>query len=251
MAIIAAMVAIFALVVLFREPIRIHWWGHRLAHATNPVSRSYYVQLLASRGQRSLSVASRLLHNASVPVREDAIAIASLVEGLQATRLLADAAGDPDAGVRRSAILALAKRRNDAVVDRLQQLADYPDISTAMLSVSVLTTVGTEQALDVLIHLAHESPRPGVRAQAIESLGQWGPDQRVRDALRACLDDNALVDFPIETERQARAALGILQRHLAESGEQVAADTQTFAPMTNAQRAARALRHLDVPAPLP
>ena len=244
------MVVLFGLVVLFREPIRIRYWGYQLAHSTSATDRDYYFQLLASRNERSLPIARRLLASGDVQTRLDAVDLATTVKSRAATALLARACDDPDAAVRRRAIIALARRDDDGIVGRLRTLADHTDVDTAMLATSALTTVGSPRALETLIQLAHANHRAGVRAQAIESLSQWGPEPGVRTALEACLNDDVLVEFPIETERQARAALAFAQGKLAERGEPITLDdTDPFTPMTNAQRAARALDRLNVSIP--
>lgn len=231
---IAAMVILWASVVLLRHEIRARWWGMRLEQSTTATERLHYLQLLAGMGDHALPAARHLLRSDDVGDRTAAVALLNCMHGNPAATLLIDACADADETVRGNAIVGLSMHRSPDVVPQMRRLAEHPDLDTAMLATSRLVATDSPVALQVLCMLASAAERPGVRAQAIESLAEWS-DDAVVDTLIACLADEAVFGGQTASQRAALEAL-----------RQAAPDLADAAPlnepaMTNAWRAARAL----------
>ncbi len=253
---IAIMLVLWLLVVINRDWIRVRWWGHQLQTAKTAADRTYYLQLLASRKRHSLPVARELLADDDAGVRSYAVALLNVMDGDDARGMLNAACADPDETVRRNAIIGLSLRSEPAVVARMSGLTDYPDECTALLAVSRLVSIGTPEALAALARLADRHPNPAVRAQAIESLGQWDGADAVGPLIE-CLDDDAVFTGMTESQRSALAALDAVgMGAMGDMGTNGAAgsadldmkkrtaDLIASNHLTNGQRAAIALRRI-------
>jgi len=233
------MVVAFALIILYREPIRVRWWGFRLARASQPQQRIYYTRLLAERRDAALPVARDLLNRDEAGLRSIGVLLLNVMQSAASAELLARACHDPDADVRRSAIQGLARRQAPRTIDVLTELADHFDHETAMLAVSCLPDLQTPDALQTLGKLAVEHESAAVRVQAIESLRRWNTDA-VIDPLIRCLKDDTPFTGPTEMERNASRALKQVAGRV-QSVPANAALSLTGGP-TVADRAALALR---------
>ncbi len=242
--IIIAMVAVFALVVAFRNEIRVRWWGYRLAQSADVQDRMQYLSLLSSMDAKSLPVARSLIRDADAANRSFGVALVSTINGDEADRLLETACIDSDETIRQSAILGLSMRSSANTVQRLAGLIKQLDAESAMFAVSRLVSINLPESLDELIRIARSHPKDGVRAQAIESLGQWGGDDVVA-ALIDCLSDEAVFSGMTATESQAQEALGTMAPQFAITGE-LATDAKISELRgksdTNGMRAAHELR---------
>jgi HEAT repeat protein len=237
---VAIMVFLWLLVVIYRQEIRVRWWGYRLRNTADLNQRMYYTGLLAGAGELALREAERLLGDDDAAVRSYAIVLANFIAGDEAFQLLERASRDADASVRQSAIVGLAMRPSADAVRLLRALADHPDIETAMLATSQLATSSDPGAAEALCGLAVDDRRVGVRAQAIEALGRLAYSNEVADALIACLADTAVFDGLTMTQRDALESLARAAPHLI--GEQ--AGEVVGAGESNRRRAAHALRSL-------
>ena len=235
---LAVVVLLWLAVVWCRHDIRVRWWGWRLEHSTTVAGRLYYLQLLAGAGERALVVARDLLATDEAALRSFGVALANSIPGEESLALLKRACHDPDADVRESAITGLSMRPSPQVLRTLRELADHSDIETAMWATSRLTALDSPEALSILRELARTHAEVGVRAQAIDSLAEWGGDQVV-DALIACLTDEAVFGRLTASQRGAAEALTHVAPHLVE-GDSV--ETIVGVDQSNGARAARALR---------
>jgi HEAT repeat protein len=238
------MVAAFGAVVAYRDAIRVRWWAYRLAGCDDPKERVQYAALLASRREQSLPGLRRLMASDDAGVRSVAVMVLNTIEGEAALELLVTAAGDPDAVVRRNAIVGISMHEAGAAAAALGGLVDHPDESTGMLAVSRLGGLRSEMVDVLLARLAREHPSAGIRAQAIETIEVRGGDSAT-EALSACLEDDAVFSGLTEGERGALEAIqSATAQGLPEGAAGETRDALGLPPMTNGERAAQAIRRL-------
>jgi HEAT repeat protein len=246
------MVVVFVLVVMFRNDIRVRWWGYRLAQSADVQDRMQYLSLLSSMDVKSLPVARSLIKDSDAANRSFGVALLSTINGDEADRLLETACLDDDKTIRKSALLGLSMRATANTVHRLAGLIKQLDAESAMFAVSRLAGINLPDSLEVIVRTARSHPDIGVRAQAIESLGQWGGDDVV-GALIDCLSDEAVYSGLTATEAQARDALASMAPQFAVPKESVTgepvtesaeADLHKMSGDTNGMRAARKLRDI-------
>lgn len=242
--VIAAMLAAFLAVVVFRDEIRVRWWAHRLADCEDPKERIHYAELLASRREQSLPGVRRLLAHDDVGIRSLAVVVLNTLEGEASLELLVTAAGDADAVVRRNAVMGISMREPESAAAALGGLVEHRDEPTAMLAVSRLAGLRTQRVDEMLARLARDHSSAGIRAQAIESLEVRGGGEAV-EALKACLEDDAVFTGLTEGERGALEALrSAATKGLLESNMGAAREALDLPTMANGERAAEALRRL-------
>jgi hypothetical protein len=236
---VGLMVLLWLGVVLYRQEIRVRWWGYRLRHTTELADRMYYLRLLSGAGERAMPEAERLLGLDDASVRSFAVVLVNSCPGERATRLLERTCHDEDASVRQSAIVGLSMRPSDATVRHLRALADHPDADTAMLATNQLAAINGHGAAATLCDLARQHAHVAVRAQAIDALGQVESEAAI-DTLIACLEDEAVFEGLTMSRRGALEALTRAAPGLAgdDAGDVVGMGE------SNGQRAARALRAL-------
>ncbi|MCA9251574.1 MAG: HEAT repeat domain-containing protein [Phycisphaerae bacterium] len=245
--IIVLMVIAFAIVVIFRNEIRVRWWGYRLAQTSDVQDRMQYLSLLSSMDVKSLPVARTLIKDTDPANRSFGVALLSTINGDEADRLLEVACIDNDKTIRQSAILGLSMRATANTVYRLAGLIKQLDADSAMFAVSRLAGINRPESLAELTRIARSHPEAGVRAQAIESLGQWGGDDVV-GPLIDCLSDDAVYSGLTATEAQAHDALASMAPQFAVSdkpgSDSSKSENTGAAKDTNGMRAARKLRDI-------
>lgn len=241
------MVVVFALVVGFRNDIRVRWWGYRLTNSTDVQDRMHYLSLLSGMDTKSLPVAKSLAKDPDTAHRSFGVLLLSTITGDEADRLLETACVDDDATIRKSAILGLSMRKTANTVYRLAGLIKQLDAESAMFTVSRLGGINLPDALEEISRIARSHPDVGVRAQAIESLGQWGGDEVVGPLIE-CLSDDEVYSGLTATEAQARDALESVAPQFALPGtsesKELGGDSTRVAEDTNGMRAARKLRDI-------
>ncbi len=246
-AIIVLMVVAFAVVVVFRNEIRVRWWAYRMTQTTDVQDRMHYLSLLSSMDAKSLPVARSLIKDDDPANRSFGVALLSTINGDKADRLLEIACIDEDKTIRQSAILGLSMRATENTVHRLAGLIKQLDAESAMFVVSRLVGINLPQSLEEISRIARSHPDAGVRAQAIESLGQWGGDDVV-GTLIDCLPDDAVYNGLTATEAQARDALASMAPQLAatdiSASDSTGSGEAAAATKTNGMRAAETLRHI-------
>ena len=67
--VVAAMVAVWLLIVLCRNPIRAHWWARRLAASTDPEVRLACFQRLVALGPTGAAGVEELLKSEDAAIR--------------------------------------------------------------------------------------------------------------------------------------------------------------------------------------
>jgi len=237
---VAVMVLLWLLVVLSRNDIRVWWWGYRLRQCSALTDRVHYMQLLVGMGARCLPVAEDLLADEDAALRSFGVALLHPLAGEESFALLGRACHDPDAEVRQSAIIGLSLRAGVQTVPLLCELTDHVEVATAMLATSRLGMLRSPAALDALRGLACGHTQAGVRAQAIETLAEWGGDEVV-DTLITCLADEVVFEGLTVSQRGAADALLHAAPHLVEENS---IEEIVGAGCSNGARAARGLRAL-------
>ncbi len=244
--IIVAMVVLFALVVVFRDEIRVRWWGYRLSQSADVQDRMHYLSLLSGMDAKSLPVARDLIRDPDSANRSFGVALVSTINNDEADRLLEIACVDSDETIRHSAVLGLSMRSSANTVQRLAGLIKRLDVKSAMFAVSRLAGIALPESLDEIVRIARSHPDAGVRAEAIQALGQWGGDDAIA-ALIDCLSDDAVYSGLTATEAQAREALQTMAPQLALTDATDSGDGQSDLMenrKTNGMRAAEKLRNL-------
>ncbi|NOX59876.1 MAG: HEAT repeat domain-containing protein [Planctomycetes bacterium] len=242
--IIVGMVIAFVFVVVYRQEIRVRWWAYRLGRVSDVADRMAYLELLASAGELSLPVADKLIQDPDAGNRSFGIVLLNALKGDEVERLLVVACNDRDASNRRSAILGLSMRRSVKTVERLADLIDELDSDSAMFVVSRLVGIDFPESFARLSRVARSHVDVGVRAQAIDALGQWsgrGGSRRTVDVLIECLSDDAVFGGLTATESMAQEALAFAAPHQVGSN---GAAVVRHPGDTNGERACRVLRSL-------
>ncbi len=230
---IVGMVGLWAVVVLERNPLRARWWEHKLVASTAMADRARYLALLANLGPRALPVAQRLLSSKEATVRSYGVVILDQLDDERAAELLRRAADDPDPDVRDGAIHGLAARGDVAA---LAEIVGAADPEAACVAVEGLGSIGSPQAIDVLVAALRADVAVVVKVQAIECLGA-AEDAGAIEVLTACLDDPTVFEGRTAAERSAARALDAVGRDL---------ELEQPGPRTVASFAAAALRRMEV-----
>lgn len=234
---IVVMVAVWAVVIGFRNQLRARWWAYRLVRAEQVEERTEYLRLLVSLGPTAVPVAEGLLGQTDPSMRSLAMPILHHAECDRAHRLLVDATNDHDEVIRQQAVLGL---RGYGDVPTLSRIARREDPAAACAAVIGLASLASPQAIDVLIDLVPPKANHdglAVRVQAIQSLGQLEV-ARAAAALRACLDEQTVFEGMTAAEQSAAVALRMLHP------DQDVAEPE---PRTVAAFAAQALRSIAGP----
>lgn len=228
---IVALVLLWGAAMVNRNQIRARWWAYRLARSQQLDVRTHYLALLVSLGEPSVIAASALLRHEDAAVRSYGLVILQHAPSDEAGALLVEATGDADADLREQAVLTLGRRKN---VSALKSLAQSPDQTVACAAAASLASVGSDQAIEILIQQVRHDKRTAVRVQAIECLGELGAGQAT-EVLTACLDDPTLYAGTTASQRSAARAIGTLRPDLA---------LEQPSPRTVGQFAAEALQRI-------
>ena len=204
--VVAAMVAVWLLIVLCRNPIRAHWWARRLAASTDPEVRLACFQRLVALGPTGAAGVERLLRNDDAAIRGLGVAVVNHTRPKQARSHLSEMMHDPDAEVAFMAVTGLALLGDPAVIDDLARLLESPEPRVQVLAVTGLSRLRTSAAVDLLIETARDPGLVAPRVQAIEELGQLQVERAV-DILTECLGDETPFEGVTVSERSAFALL--------------------------------------------
>ncbi|MFQ6048331.1 MAG: HEAT repeat domain-containing protein, partial [Phycisphaerae bacterium] len=238
---IALLVAAWVVLMVFRTPIRIHWWAWRLAHVAEPSKRLYYTARLAAHAARSVGPVAALLQHPDASVRLAAVAILNQARDRRAEPYLLAAIRDRDADVREMAALGLARFKRDEAVAVLEPLLDDADELTACAAIVGLQRVGSPRACKAVARkLAQTSSLP-LRVQAIESAGLMRAVQAVPALIDLLADETPVADPPAG-ERAVRRFLARQTRKLGSLPLPGHVAGPAYEPQTVADYAARALR---------
>ena len=196
---IVAMVVVWAMVMLQRNAIRARWWEYQLVRVESLEDRARYLALLANLGDRALPAAERLLHSEDASARSYGLVILNQASSPRAGQLLRRAAADPDPDIRRGAVRGLGARGDLAA---LAEIVQSSDSLAACAAVEALASIGSAEAIEVLIAQASQHPLVNVRVQAIECLGELEAAQAV-GVLTDCLEDGTVFEGATLAERSA------------------------------------------------
>ncbi len=203
---ITAMMAVWLVIVLCRNPIRAWWWTHKLTDAVDPQIRLTYFQRLVALGPTGAIAVESLLTSEDTAVRGLGVALLNHTKPERSGELLLRMSRDPDLEVAMAAVTGLTMLGDTAVVHDLTDLLKSADPRLATLAVTGLGRLRTPQALDLLIETAKHHDIVGVRIEAIEELGRL-QDERAVEVLTACLDDDTPFEGITASERWAATLL--------------------------------------------
>ena len=122
---IAAMVVVWALILVCRNPIRAHWWTHRLAAADDPDQRLLYLQRLVALGPGGATAVEALLNDPDAAIRGLGVALVNHTRPRRARRLLVEMMTDPD--LRYDHVLAMRLGMTVDALRRDMSMAEYVD----------------------------------------------------------------------------------------------------------------------------
>jgi len=103
---IAAMAAVWVVVMLSRHTIWAHWWAYRLRHTDDVAKRLDYLARLAGLGEASVPVATDLIHSDDIEFRSFGVFLLSKADSPVAAAHLRTAINDDDQDIRRTALQA-------------------------------------------------------------------------------------------------------------------------------------------------
>jgi HEAT repeat protein len=216
-AVIVAMVLVWAAALAFRWELRAQWWAYRLAHTASPELQDYYAVRLASIGNTSLAVIPRLLANPNEDVRLAAIDVLRFCNTPRARALLVDVLRQEsdDVAERAALVLALRKDGREAIpvlAGRLRGAA-----AVARHAAVALERIGGPEAERTLVEAMPDAKEADLRAQLADSLGMLG-SRAAEGALHVWLEDNRPVVVLPASMCAARRALIAMQGELAGKG---------------------------------
>ncbi len=204
---IVLMVIVWLAALIGRNHIRAQWWAYRLTHVEDPDTRSEYFQRLVLVGDAAVPAARNMLRSEDAGVRSFAVAVLNHTSDSLSRPLLMEAIDDPDAEVRRTAILGLSRRGPaPELVKRLVRMMQSQDAERARQAIIGLAAIGSPDATAAMIDALKPCNHVAVRAQAMESLAEAGATEAI-DALIECLADDTAYAGLTESERFAREAL--------------------------------------------
>lgn len=201
----------------FRQQIRAQYWETRLRLADSPGEQSFYMTLLSSLGSPGISAARSLLEDSDAALRGVGVLLLTRMDGEAAAVVLRSHIADRDDAVRQSVVVALARRRDAAVISVLQTWASSPDERRALLAVSELVPFGCEVACAPLCRAARDHPSAQVRAQAVEHLGHMRCEDAIATLIEV-LDDDASYHRPTVLEQLDAEALKLLAQQKSSTG---------------------------------
>ena len=206
---VAVFVAAWLAVVAFRDPVRVMWWELRLRGADTETKQSYYVNLLSSAGTLAVPAARSLLEDEDAAVRSLGVAVLTRSADETAGALLRSALTDSVEQVREMAVVALAIRRDPAILAELEMMVRSRNQETALVAIHAYGEFDCDTAVRPLSRAARAHALPLVRAQAVEQLGALRCGEAV-PALIDALGDNVQYEGLTRLDEIDEQALGIL-----------------------------------------
>ncbi len=206
---VAVFVAAWLAVVAFRDPVRVMWWELRLRGADSETEQSYYVNLLSSAGTLALPAARSLLEDEDAALRSLGVAVLTRSADETAGALLRSALTDSVEQVRELAVVALAVRRDTAILAELEMMVRSRNQETALVAIHAYGEFDCDTAVRPLSRVARAHALPLVRAQAVEQMGALRCAEAV-PALIEALGDNVKYEGSTRLDELDEQALGIL-----------------------------------------
>lgn len=224
--VILLMLAGFGLVVWQRDRIRAHWWATRIGQVEEFEQRALYLACLAGIGDEALGAVQRLANDPRPDVAILSVAASSGLSDATRSELLAGLVYHEDASIRQMAATALAFMNSDASRAHLRSIVLDKNERPAAAALSGLARLEGEDVLAAFCKALHHA-NSLVRAQAVESLGEWLRSERnVADqpsdrsacdpvaALVDAMNDAGIFEAQLALEREiAEASAALTGRH--------------------------------------
>jgi hypothetical protein len=167
---ICILVVLFGAAILYRNPIRAHYWAARLADSGDISTQGYYLACLANLGESAHGAAQRLARHPQAHVRSLAVFVLQRLPPESCIDDLASLLADADEAVRESAATALGFKGSPQAVRVLCSAARSDDGNRAAAAAAALGRVESPAAVDALCEAAKTHRVALVRAQALEAL---------------------------------------------------------------------------------
>ncbi|UCG16032.1 MAG: HEAT repeat domain-containing protein [Phycisphaerales bacterium] len=203
---IAAMAAVWVIVILSRHAIWAHWWAYKLQRTDDVAERLEYLARLAGLGEASVPVAADLIRSNDVEFRSFGVFLLSKADSPVAAAHLRSAINDEDEDIRRTALQAYAAGGGPNVMRELVRLMNGDRSDVALTATAQLAVTRRAEAIPILIDAVRMHANVAVRVQAIQSLAMADATEAV-DALIDCLDDTTTYVGQTATEEAAARAL--------------------------------------------
>jgi HEAT repeat protein len=237
---IVALVVAWGALMVFRTPIRVHWWARQLARTSDPAVRLGCANMLAAHADLAVGPAGKLLDHADPDVRLLVVGILNRAKTRRAEPYLLTAMGDRDRDVRQSAALGLARWRGNEALPALELMLEDGDHQVVCTAIVALQRVGSPRARQLVADkLASGEPLP-VLVQAVESVSLMRATQAIPALIDLLGDERAVTTAPAGR----RAVLKFLRRNPQKLAH-LNLPTTTMSVqeyLTVADEAARALR---------
>jgi HEAT repeat protein len=151
------------------------------------------VPQLAALAELALPTLEALFHSPAAERRWWAVRVLAEIDSPQASRMLHQALGDPDASVRQCAALALRHSPTpEAIPDLLASLAS-PDRLLARLAADALAAAGPS-AVPQLIEVLENGPQ-AARLEAVRALAHSGDPGAIPALFQALDEESALMEY--------------------------------------------------------
>ena len=162
----------FLAVVVYRNPIRAHWWAYKLKQTDDLTEQAYYIACLASAEDDAIGALESLIDQPQIELRLLAIpASQGMTPSLRHERILTQLLHSSDEEVAAAAATAIAFTRWEPGDRQLLSFANSKHESLAVAAAVGLARIDSDAATAALCEMARNHKSPKARAQAIESLG--------------------------------------------------------------------------------
>ncbi len=228
---IVVMVALFSATMVARNSIRAHWWTRQLSRCFDAEQRTVYVRKMQSLGSAVVGPSETLANHPDPNIRLAGVQIWRAVRDPRSAALLTVMTVDPNADVRRAAIMGLGEQRSSlpshwdspsALVrtrsltvaartfEGLRGVIGGANERDAMIAVTVVARMSSEQADSLLADALRSSRHAGVKVQIIECINE-GRRLDLIEPLIDALDDTAVFAGLTEGQMLARKAFAAVR----------------------------------------
>jgi len=240
--VIAVTIAMCAIALLFRTPLRSRYWAWQVVNAANIEARTVPLTHLCNAGDGGRWGTTVLLDDSRAEIRQFGLLILQHVHSDWSRERLLQSFDDPSEAVREMAALGLAIQGDESVIPELRRRYVEGDAGAASAACIALGRLATPTAVEALATLAERPADVVRRAAVVDALGQIGRADCVIP-LVTLLDDHRPCEVPTP-ERQVLDKFGPLAASagLVLPGDELANAEGTVT--TIAERAAAALARI-------
>lgn len=187
LAIIIAMIAVWAVAIFYRSELRAQYWTWRLKQA-DPAQRQQWINHLVSLGEPAESAALSLTGHDDPAVRSAGVQVLTGLLRQDLHRQLRDMHSVIESDGQPPEELALAPTPESRIVIRLRELLADPETAVQVLAIDGLSLVRDQAALTQLAAVA-DCEEPVVACHATSAIGDIAADTEARRLLTGILQN--------------------------------------------------------------